>query len=689
MTKTLVRTSLPISDDPDLQISSTPRMIADDSSDNVVTKLFGVTWKYLAVAGIASAIAAVYWAKEHSQSTYEVESRLVFNRSSVGAPLYQSPDVHTLATEFKSLECMEALRSELGLKVPVDLLQRRLKTSVGRGNASINLSLTWEDVDDAKRLLDQIVAIGNQRARSIRDEGISQFVTSIRQTIASRYDPDHQQLVDQYKQLAAKYGVDDIESSLDALDSEVNTLEESIRDEEINLQARLSYREKLDQHDVTLVSHTMPSTTRSTPVTTASGVVPASPTSMLRRMDEIKLDIDRERNRAVAESRLRSKEGELARLRRLADSQLIPRSRYESMLGEVEQLQLAVRGNSPMQQMESELTDLTSQIQSLGNDPAGAIETFRELERKRSEIDQQISGSRIRIEQLEKLLSVTKPELEKIETAIPAAKELEKQLLVASKRIDDQSFLAESLENLKGTDAHVFTVLAQAEPAVNGETSNYRKQFAGSFLIAFLGLTSPVLIFGLKNVLPSPGESLAKKLGVITLASPASNDLTPPNDATEQMHPEAIRLLANRLRRFTGSDSIIQIVELTGRLPTLWLTVRVADCLAQMGEKITVVVAGSEQATESHTHCGLLHTIDIADTQAEQILARVKDCVQDDRLILVTGLDSKHFADVELLSSHVDGVILSAPGGQSINESSQTAAASLAQFQAPILGVVT
>lgn len=656
----------------------------------LLAKLIRGTWKYLLVTTIASVAVAVYWANENNTSVFEVQSRLAFNRSSIGAPLYQSPDVHTLVAEFDSREAIETLRNEMSLKVPAEVIERRFKSSVRRGNGSIDVSLTWANEEDAIRLLDGIVAIGNTRARAIRDTGIDQFVSSMREVISTRYEPEVERLNEEYKRLSNEFGVEDIELAAADMAEEVSKLRDEIQREKISFQAGQKYRKLLTREPITLVSTTANSANSVSPVTSIAplSATQQSPSAMLRRMEEIKAEIERERNRAVTEAKLKSKESELTRLGRLANAKLIPQSRYEALKAETEQLRLAVRGNSPMQEMEDELVQLTSKMEAYGNDPNAAAEAVREVERSVAAVDQQIMTSKVRIDQLQDLLNETEPQLENFEAAMPRVKTWERQMKVAAERLRTQTSSVENLENLKGTDAHVFTVLSQAAPALNNETNDYRKQFALAFLTSWLLLAAPGLALGLRSVLPSPGESLAKRIGVGQLGTASLADLSVKENLVGN-HPESIRLLAARLKRLIGGDAVVQIVGLTGQASTQKLVERVGGCLAESGTSVAIVIVGCAEESKLSMDGDRYQRFEIMEHQAEDILARVHEIREDERLTLVVGLDCSRVADIELLGLKAEAVVLSAPGGQSIPDSAQAAALSLARYQAPILGVVT
>ena len=645
-------------------------------SDSIIGKLVRKTWPMLLCTSILSLIGGYFWATQFSTSTYEVESRLVFNRSAIGGPLYQSPDVHTLVAEFTAVESLEKLREEYGLNVPNDVLLKRVKSVVRRGNGAIDFSLAWENQEDAERLLNSLVSIGNERARSIRNDGLDGYVSSLRLLLDERYLPAVADIQQQYDSLSNKYGVSDLLEAHGELSGEIRKLKETIRDEEFQLEANTEYRAKYDAKKETLVS-VQPAKSQTNSESNSDSIAVShaslSSTELLRRITRIKSEINEERSRAVAKSKLQSKEIELQRIKRLADQQLVPSSRYEALLAEVKQLRLVVDGTPSVNALESELDGLATSLKQ-SEQLDGPIEEVEEEEREIAQIDQRLAESRIRVRQLTRLLDAREPKLERLEVELDRAEEFQNQLEIAAKRAENQKQIADNLDNMKSTDAHLFTVLSPAQPSLNPETSNFRKQFAGAFIVSLLALSCPGLILSLRKVLPAPGEALAKRLGVGELGKVVRGSVS-----------ESYRLIAVRLAREVDAG-LIQFVGLGSQKENVLASHSIGQALASMRQNVVLVVVG-DTAGDLSTNQDSLDVI--SGVAPDDVFSKVDLLRADGSLVLVSGQELSRVADIEQLGLQADAVVLNAAGGKQIAEESQDVAINMARFNAPILGVIS
>ncbi len=709
---------------------SSSRSREDDSiGDSTIVKLARVTWKWILLVSLMSAAFAYDWANRHSTRAYEVESRLSFHRTSFGAPLYQGPDVHSLAAEFSSFATIEELRESLGLKVPASLISQRLKTSVMRGNGAIDIALTWEDADDGVMLLNRLIEIGSARAKMIRDVELDQHVKSLRHATMSLYEPRLDVLRDSYAEHSQSFGVADLNLSASELQREIDRLEEELHREQLRMQsaesrASLISRQIVDaipssgqndspmraesaSYQTTQDGKSFTNVVTATPVSTRiDASQPVTPTSMLQRMQDIKQEIDLQRNRAIAEAKLKHQENELSRLSRLVDKQLVPRSRYLSMKAEVDMMRLAVNGNEPVSNLQSELDELAEQVAAFGPNFLSNIDSLRDKERLQVEVENELRDSKLRVVRLENLITLESAKLENLESGLVAAQRILAQKDVAEQRVESHLSLAEGLENLKTTDANAFTMSMPPTPDPTRESSNWRKQFASAFMLLMLGLSTPITAVGLRRVMPTPGASLAKRLHLPELAEiprielAGSKASAPPNVSTMPK----VRLLAVHLRQLIDpSNPTLHFVSLGSPESTLTLAHRVAESMSRLGEKVVLFVVDPEDPSLTSSQpslapvddggqaCGIgrgqLAIIHVPPARVDE-MPMIDDCEFQPDVVLIAGLDIHDRAAVELLSLKSGGVVLSAPGGDSITDVGLDVATSLVRYDASILGVV-
>ena len=680
--------------------------VADVSSANLQTagtlsRLFQATWKPVICATVLSAAIAAYWASTYAENTYELGITLLFNRSAFGSPLYQSADVHTLAAEFSTRECLACLKDEMELPVPVELLSRRLKHSVRRGDGAVETTLKWENSEDGSRLLDRLASIGINRVRSIRDRAIDRHVLAMREAVEEKYRPEFDRLKTDYVKLSAQYGVADITDAARQLEQTIDRLEAEVRQENLSLLAADHQLARFDSfsqptfpryslapNTIRFVSHGAGAAIQEMPTPDRS----VSPTTVVRRVEELETDISRERALAVAQAKLRSKEGELARLRVLASRNFVSPAELADVEAEVEVLRIEVHGNSTTQQLEEELDYLNDAVREYGDELNASEETLRSISQEKLRTEQQLAASTAKMRRLQEILTAEELKLADLELGLPRGRSLLKLMDVQEQRIETNLALADGLENLKESDAHTFSVLGKAEPTMDHVSSNARKLFAAVFLLSAVTLSFPFLVLGLQRALPSAGELLAAQIGAPVLCQmPArSRDRT----SHQSEFSASSRLLAARLEKAAaGKHQLVHFVGLTGRQPSIQLVTDLQNCMTDQGIRTSVAIAGrlnppgvqlpisGEDAQQSH--------IAILDGSPEEMESKLQALRAEADIVLATGFDpDEERTEIELFSLHADAVVFCAGTGKTIAENNKQLAVRIANHAATVIGVV-
>lgn len=658
-------------------------------------RLAKVTWKWLFLAAIVSGAAAFYWASQYASTTYNVDSRLVYNKTFFGAPLYQSPDVHTLMAEFQSKEAMEELIAMRGLKTPADFLSRQVTSEVERGEGAITVSMAWEDQKDAIEMLDQLVEIGLQRTRMVRDQGLDHHIVGLRDSIQSMYLPSVLELKEEYAKLSSTIGVGDIRIAFDEWKHKLEILESELRSEQAIHQAVAEQVARM-QSPVALVA------SLGKDADFIRKAKPVTPAALVNRIDTLEDEIADQRNQLVLESRLKSKEAELRRITPLVSRGLMSQSRLSELVAEIDELRLEVRGDGTVVDMEQELDRLKRQMENYGDDPASAVEAMREASRLQVSLDTQLTTSRVRIERLESSIGHLEPRINALDSEMGRARELVKMLEIAEGKLQEKMALVEGLETLKKGDAHGFRIVETASPSMTPQKSNFRKLFASAFVLGLLALATPIIGLGTRYVMPSPAAALAERLQLTEIGSITKADLKMAlSPKTVDRTTESARLTAIRLQHLSRSLSrrFIHVVGLSGRVPTIAVTKQVGAALAKMGEDVTVVIVGGKAKKDQpvvsefreNDQPDRLRIVSICESQADDILSHLHTFLSDDveGFVLLTGVACKSRSDIELMTLKSDAVILSSPAGAKFTEAAGEVVGNLKRFSVPVLGVVS
>ncbi len=653
-----------------------------------------MTWPWLLIAGLLSAAAGYFWADKYASTSYEVASRLVFNKTYFGAPLYQGLDIRTLLNEFQTKETIEELIAKRGLETPVAFVNRQIKTSVEGGDSSVTVSFTWSDQKDATEMLDELVRIGLEKTRRLRDAGLNGHIEGLNKELAELNLPEVADLKQQYEKLSQANGVTDISIAFEEWKAKLDTLEAELRAEQATFLAVQEQSDKLVS-GVALV------------MTSVKGkdFVPEtktpSPIALINKITALEKDIQGQRSMVVLEAKLNSKEAELARITPLVSRGLIPQSKYNEMLAEVEQLRLEARGDGAIVDMEEQLDRLNREMENFGDDPTSALEAAKESSRIKSVLDTEVATSRIRIEHLESSISYLEPKLKDLEIQMVKARDLEKMIAIAESKLEMKETVADQLRTLKYGDAHGFRVVDAATPTMSPEKSDFRKLFATVFMLCMIGLATPVLGVALALTKPSPADSLAERLNLVQIGRFSKGDLKSAQSGKLDLtkSPEAARLVAVRLQYLAEgmTNRLIHVVGISGRTDTVEATKHVASEMAKLGNDVSlVIVADSSAADESEFDEVLengqparLRILKTRSIQADDILSRLHSEVRSDSMVLITGLSCKARAEIELLSLKSGAVVLSAPAAKNFTPAANDVIGSLVVFNAPIMGIIS
>ncbi|TWU56878.1 hypothetical protein Poly51_27960 [Rubripirellula tenax] len=652
-----------------------------------------ITLPWLVLAAMISAPVAYFWAKRNTISTHTVQSRLIYNKTYLGSPLYEGPGIYTLLSEFQSKEAIEEVIAKRGLTASPSYISRQIESDVSRGDGSISVSLTWGDPEEAAAIANDLVEVGIRRARLIRDAGLEQHIVGLSRAIENIHLPEVNRLKEEYAELNRKLEVPDVRVAYDEWKDKLQVLEKELRSEQAVLQAAEEQVSRLES-GVALVNTSLDSS--------AAGYKPKglSPAAVVNRIAALEKDINEQREFVVLESKLESKESELARIAPLVGRGLVSQSRYNALASEVDQLRLQVRGDGSMVDLEQELERLNRQMDSFGDDPMASVETSREATRLKTELDTDVATSRILIEHLESSIGYLEPRLANLESSMEAAREIQRKLAASQTGLDQSISLSEAMETLKHGDAHSFRVVQPASPTLESESSNFKKLFASTFLICMIGLSAPVMGLGFRQVMPKPAETLADRMEIAEIGNLGRGDMKAqrPGKSLAKV-TDAMRLTAVHLQYLTGAMTtrLVHVVGLSGRAATVGVVRKLGLSVAELGEDVTVVIVGGQPKAEgeiveievNEEYPDNYQVVLIHESRAEEILSHLQNEVHCEGLILVTGLSCKERPEIELLSLKSNSVVLSAPAGGRITRAADAVVGGLRRFNFPILGVIS
>lgn len=148
------------------------------TSDNPLVSFVLRRWKYLCLATLAAAAGAVALAPRWSSTTYACNTVLFYNRTMLGAPHYQQPEVQAIAALVRSRPVVEAAAAEFGGPGAAKPIADSVTVEIPPGSQSIQLTMRGSDPQRTRLQLERLAECVVERAAAIRRRTVDGVVAA-------------------------------------------------------------------------------------------------------------------------------------------------------------------------------------------------------------------------------------------------------------------------------------------------------------------------------------------------------------------------------------------------------------------------------------------------------------------------------------------------------------------------------
>ena len=513
-----------------------------ENSNQVLTFLRR-RWPSLVASAALAAVVAFAVAEKFAVQTYTYTGTMLYNRSGVGSPQYQQPELQSIVGLAKSQPVLEAAAKKLPNHPPAGSLAGGLQTEAVMGSSTLQFTMRGPEAEGTRVTLDAIMQSLIEQAGALRTQTVANILAS--------------------QQLHAAKAAAAVEAAA-----------ENLRKFNVAHQIVLSVDDDLERvRDDIAAVETALETQRS---------ARSSPEEQLqRRRNILQEQQDAERAQLEREASLLLKKNELERAERLHAKRYISDAEFNRIETEYQTLQ--AQNTAAFEHRRQRLKQLGEALSAHLNRPAGAT-TGPE--------DEADAAATARIQAF---LTQRRAEVDRLNALRPQADELHYAVVAAQAEVQRTAAQVASFQELAAAEYHDLVVVQRAAPSFDAVTSNKKKLLVGSGVVVFLGCLAPIFLLDLLSRRGAGGmsnDSLYEQLPQIEA----------PEGRSAEDRDELVRMLALRIQQSAQAEgSVALFTTVDEDVSAAELVVETAKCLAMRGEAVLVI----ETDGNAKAHAGL------------------------------------------------------------------------------------
>jgi capsular polysaccharide biosynthesis protein len=525
-------------------------MLHDPAPTNQLLHFVVRRWHILLLAALAAGGGAFVYAGRYGAQTWTCSTTLLYNRSSLGAPQYQQPEVQSILGLFRSRTVLEQLAHEFQLPPFVKPLADSITAEVLVGSNSVLLTMKGSDPQRVQAMLDRLVQIVTAQAGKFRRDA------------AARLLIDDQKQLDEAKQYAAQ-----IAAELQLFNRQ-NRIVTSVDDELEAIRDEIAGAERALETD------------------RPAGL--AAEDELLRRRGALHTQLDDEREKIARDAALTVKRSEFERAARLHAKRYISDTEFRRT--ESEYRTLEAQQAAALKQRQDQIAaldrELNQRLDRNGRPSAGG-----------NDLDPREAETRAR---LQAFLAQRRADAERLNVLRTEAADLQRNLTAAQTEVQRIAVLVAGCEALRDTPYNDLVVLQPAAPALDPVTSNGKKLLVGGFAGLLAAFILPVVLFdivaGLRKarLKTPPGAPVAPTVAQVPQIAAVGT-----TQASESQRPETIRTLALRIQQVPAArGAVVSLHDLGDDDLAVATAMETAECLHRRGEQVLVASLVADVAVD-------------------------------------------------------------------------------------------
>ncbi len=490
-------------------------------------------WRYLAIVLVASAGLAFLWSKDRETTVWTFTSSLLYRPNHVGAPHYQSPDVHTIVSLLKNGETLRALNKTFDPPLPLKTLANSIRTEIPMGSTVINVKMEGNHPQRTESLLNGLLTTFIERVQASRKQAMQEIVADLRRQLA-RHEQELAAAKLAQHDFVQREGIIDVDREIDRLRQELAALE---------LQA---------EPDRAIV-----------PAIVDDGS--ALKRQLLREL------INDEKEAIQAKSQLELKRAELERVKSLHQRRYVSDAELQRVETELNALSAIESG--VVQRHRERLTKLNEA--NLEQQPVAAVPGEGQAA-NRKRIAEMIAERSVKIARLTAVREQAADQASRVQSALNETQRVSATLA--------------NFEQLRDIATSDLTIVQAATPDFDPTRSNAKKLFVLALASLAAVMTLPLVAFDWVTLRQASSVIWSERFGIPLLARgllPLKSKASVPRATT---YRDSLRRLALRVQQSASAQGAVVLWSSFNprKLPVETL-LSVADCLAQRGERVVIV----------------------------------------------------------------------------------------------------
>lgn len=530
--------------------------MAEVLEDNQLQLFFRRRWWLLVLAAGVAVVSAGGVAQKFAAQSYTSIATLLYNRTSLGAPHYQQPDVQSIQALAKSQPVLAAVAKEMQPAPPLKAISDSVQVEIVAGSTTLQFTMRGGDPKQNETTLNRLIGAIIDQAGAIRRRTAEQiFRSQSEHAAATKADADR--AAAELARFNAEHGIIiSVDEDLERIHNDIATIETALETErptEFNPEEVLQRKKALLQEQLTR--------DRDELSRTAQLDLKKNEYDRAVRLHAKQYISDAEFRRIEAEYRvLQAQNGDELRIRK-------------ERIDELEKALSAQMRKSPELDASGNFKpgDATVGAATAAAQPV-APRTRAYLEQRRADAER-LNGLRKQAGELQRAVTAGYAEAQR--SAVSAAGYQE---LAAAPYLD-------------------LIVVQPAAPALDPVSSNKKKLFSATFVCVFIALVTPILILDFLKAQRKKRTRSAVLATVPSISAPTRGEPDP---------SELVRTTALRIQQTaTDASNVVLLARVDREEPPLGFAIDLAECLGRRNEKVLLIETAIDSSARPRLLAGL------------------------------------------------------------------------------------
>lgn len=572
------------------------------TSARFVARAFSRNWKLIPVPLLLGVLLAVGGSSTLMRSSWDASGVMLYTPLPITESqkgLYPQPDIATLLALLKSPAVIGPLRDDLGLDVPVGLLEKVIKVTAPRNVQAVTVSVAWAEPEMAARMVNLLMERYIEQMRVYRR---ARSGTTLADYEARLLDCDtrHAKATQAYQEFFRRHNLFDGKSEIDLIRHDIEAYQSAKLSAARTEKTVLAQRERIGKELDTCRKKDLEEAEKTREFDASTETI----TDNRRRQDRLRELISDEQQRQQLIAELSVKRKDYEQRVELRNKGVGSQSAIDEVARDIEIVTSKLTDNEKVKSWKSELEKIDTVVVPKGKAPSLGSPIVQQIMIKQLELDLQYVGVQKDLFEADRNLALTRRRQEQLQGLINESEGLLKAIEGVSA---ERQQLAEQIglfRRLHDQATGEFTVVSPATPAPYASSTTRKLWLVAGLMVGVFAALGRVCrrewIDGFHG-----GRHLATRVRV-----------TPLGELTED--PESDRRVATALRRWQPEYGSVVIFTGAGGADVWSSFNRLAQRFSARDER--VLVLDCRIGMKCGSALGLTDVLSLRETEWETLL---------------------------------------------------------------------